>query len=192
MLHRMASLLGAAWGSAPGFAATFGGLEASIWWTRRATGTAAMPRPRAISTDHHDAEEPPPNALELGSLSEGFFSEADANGDGMVTKAEFIQWHHVKKGRAPTDVDMKKFYDADTNGDGSISVAEFERYISKRRAPKLALQTSMAASGSDEPVPEPELAFGSLSEGESRPATPDDLLDSPSDCIDCTGSLWFP
>ena len=147
-----------------------------------------MPRPRAISTDHHDAEEPPPNALELGSLSEGFFSEADANGDGMVTKAEFIQWHHVKKGRAPTDVDMKKFYDADTNGDGRISVAEFERYISKRRAPKLALQTSMAASGSDEPVPEPELAFGSLSEGESRPATPDDLLDSPSDCIDCTGS----
>eukprot|EP01052_Picozoa_sp_SAG31_P016841 SAG31_NODE_1130_length_9750_cov_9.716299_7_plen_146_part_01 len=111
----------------------------------------------------NEPPEPEPE-LELGSLSEGFFTEADADGDGMVTKAEFIQWHQVEKGRAPSDADMKKFYEADANGDGSISLAEFEIYISRRkRTPKLALQTSFPSAAP--PVPEPELELGSLSEG---------------------------
>ena len=68
----------------------------------------------------------------------------DADGDGVVTKAEFIRWHHVKWRRAPTDLDMKKFYDADSNGDGSISSAEFEKCtkLRSRSAPCSRLANS--------------------------------------------------
>eukprot|EP01051_Picozoa_sp_SAG22_P000507 SAG22_NODE_14_length_33165_cov_13.196698_26_plen_364_part_00 len=114
-------------------------------------------------------EQTPEPALEFGTLSEGFFTEADADGDGMVTKAEFIHWTHIEKGRAPTDADMKKFYDADANGDGRISRAEFDRYVRRQKGKKLALSAAALevaeAGGADEVVPEPSLELGTLSEG---------------------------
>ena len=63
----------------------------------------------------------------------------------MVTKAEFIQWHHVKKGHSPTDADMRKFYEVDSNGDGSISIAEFEAYTLARVASRQQTQVRVPA-----------------------------------------------
>ena len=119
-----------------------------------------MPKGLRLDTDYVDDEPVPEPELELGSLSEGFFTEADADGDGFVTKSEFIQWHKFKYGRAPTPTEMKGFYEADDNGDGSISKAEFDDYMSSKvkRKKKLSLQTSFAGDAAPDefgPVPEP-------------------------------------
>ena len=52
----------------------------------------------------------------------------DGDGDGMVSEAEFVDWHRFKAGRPPGDADLRRFRAADVDGDGEITAAEFEAY----------------------------------------------------------------
>jgi hypothetical protein len=52
----------------------------------------------------------------LGALSEGFFAEADTNGDGVVSKQEFVAWHVQASGGAPTEDDWRLFNAAAGSG----------------------------------------------------------------------------
>ena len=53
-------------------------------------------------------------------------SATDADGDGVVSKAEFVQWHSSQRGWPPTDAETRRFVAADADGDGVTTAAEFE------------------------------------------------------------------
>ena len=54
---------------------------------------------------------------------------ADADNDGVVSKAEFSHWHWRQKGRGPSGKEWCTFAAADVNGDGKIQRAEFMKYL---------------------------------------------------------------
>ena len=64
----------------------------------------------------HD-QATPSGEFALGALADGFFAEADTDGDGFVSKEEFVAWHVRMTGVAPGREEWQLFYDADGNGD---------------------------------------------------------------------------
>jgi hypothetical protein len=49
------------------------------------------------------------------------FADADADGDGEVSKEEYFQWYRKDFDREPSDEEWKQFHVADKDGDGSVS-----------------------------------------------------------------------
>ena len=52
------------------------------------------------------------------------FQEADTDGDGVIAREEFVQWHVKHKGGQPSAAEWAKFNHADADGDGSLSHEE--------------------------------------------------------------------
>ena len=54
----------------------------------------------------------------------------DRDGDGIVTKTEFTEWHIKRRGAPPSEEELQKFYEADEDEDGTMTQAEFQRCAS--------------------------------------------------------------
>lgn len=78
---------------------------------------------------------------------------ADADGDGFISKREYVQWHNTNKGRGPTDAEMKIFSDADADGDGQISMAEFAKFSNSHGRASTAVPDAAAAEAEEEEAP---------------------------------------
>lgn len=138
-------------------------------------GGVPSPKTMSLSIDTtacagDDVPVPEPE-LEMGVLEQGFFSEADADNDGYVSKSEFVAYCYKVKGRSPGADDWKVFYAADANGDGRISREEFEKYVEARwvnksgSKPQLSLDTINVEADADGAVPEPACELGVLEVG---------------------------
>ncbi len=71
---------------------------------------------------------PPPGKPDPAAM----FQEADTDGDGLLSKAEFTAMHESREARKPEQAAAgnkpsadEMFADADNDGDGSLSMAEF-------------------------------------------------------------------
>jgi len=64
----------------------------------------------------------PANSAEFKATVEEVFTEADANGDGVLDQTEFANFHELMRAR----MEAKHFAKVDTDGSGGISLEELE------------------------------------------------------------------
>jgi hypothetical protein len=60
------------------------------------------------------------NSADVSAAESAAFTEADADGDGKLTLAEFESFHDILRQK----LDALAFADLDTDGDGALSQAE--------------------------------------------------------------------
>jgi hypothetical protein len=77
-----------------------------------------------VAADQEAEEETSPSNLALAQRTFRSFAEADTDGDGQLSKDEFIAWYREQFNREPNKAEWEQFKKADKDGDGSISLVE--------------------------------------------------------------------
>ena len=102
-----------------------------------------------ISQYSNDALTSGANATSTSDRLSKMFAKMDANGDGVVDKAEFAAFRqkHVHKGES-ADKASNFFSKIDSDGDGQISKAEFEAFITSMQSKS---QPAISAASNSQP-----------------------------------------
>lgn len=112
---------------------------------------AALVAVPALALQQHDMpHNQPMTRAAVQAMIQTHFTQADVNGDGFVTKAEFdarVAAHKAQRDAKRAERQSDRFAALDTNKDGSISKAEFEAGHAARVEKRVIVRKDGKAEG---------------------------------------------
>ena len=114
---------------------------------------AALVTVPALALQQHDMpHNQPMTRAAVQAMIQTHFTQADVNGDGFVTKAEFdarVAAHKAQRDAKRAEHQADRFAALDTNKDGAINKAEFEAGHAARVEKRVIVRTDKRGAGAE-------------------------------------------